>query len=266
MVINDFLAADMRKQMQADGYDLLDEFHAASKVGARFIGWDHTGYDFSSRSEAHDFKIANVKRRNGMAPLLLPEPSLVDARLDDLRTRRKSTRRFRRSSVCLRNLGTLLNHGYGFATDDRRSVPSGGGVYPLELYVIALNVTGLPTGTYHYLPHEHALERCGSDDSQPTLAQALDGAFDEGQAGFPAFHIVVTAAFIRNVYKYGLRGYRLCLLEAGHVVHAIILASLALDLGSLPNLNFYDASMDRFLDIDGVTESVLYMCSVGESE
>jgi len=193
MIINDFLAADMRKQMQADGYDLLDEFHAASKVGARFIGWDRTGYEFSSRPEAHDFKIANVKRRNGIPPLALPEPSLIDARLDDLRTRRKSTRRFRRSSVCLRNLGTLLNHGYGFATDDRRSVPSGGAVYPLELYVIALNVTGLPTGTYHYLPHEHALERCASDDSQPTLAHALNGAFDEGQAGFPAFHIVVTA-------------------------------------------------------------------------
>ena len=39
-----------------------------------------------------------------------------------------------------------------------RTVPSGGALYPLELYVAARRVDGLDEALYHYDPLRHVLE------------------------------------------------------------------------------------------------------------
>ena len=45
---------------------------------------------------------------------------------------------------------------------------------------------------------------------------------------------VVTAMFWRTRFKYGLRGYRFALLEAGHVVQNAVLAATAMRVAALP--------------------------------
>ena len=69
--------------------------------------------------------------------------------------------------------------------------------------------------------------------------------------------------FWRTRFKYGLRGYRFALIEAGHVAQNLLLTATALRLGSVPLGGLFDRRIDELLDLDGVNESVLYAVSVG---
>jgi SagB-type dehydrogenase family enzyme len=72
----------------------------------------------------------------------------------------------------------------------------------------------------------------------------------------------VTAMFWRARFKYGLRGYRFALLEAGHVGQNFLLAATARDLAAVPVGGFFDRRVDELLGVDGVDESAVYAISV----
>ena len=95
----------------------------------------------------------------------LPPPALPDGSLATAIAGRTSCRQFRTEAIALAQLGDVLHAGYGvLGTIDlwgefcERPVPSGGGLYPLELYALTQRVDGLPGGAYHYVPLTHALE------------------------------------------------------------------------------------------------------------
>ena len=69
--------------------------------------------------------------------------------------------------------------------------------------------------------------------------------------------------FWRSRFKYGQRGYRFALLEAGHLAQNVLLAAEALDLGAAPIGGFYDRQLAEFLEIDGVNEGPLYVIPIG---
>ena len=74
--------------------------------------------------------------------------------------------------------------------------------------------------------------------------------------------LFITATFKRNQLKYGERGYRGILLDAGHVSQNILLSSVALGCGACVVV----ACLDDFLQIDGVEESVLMAVSIGSTD
>jgi SagB-type dehydrogenase family enzyme len=69
--------------------------------------------------------------------------------------------------------------------------------------------------------------------------------------------------FWRSRFKYGLRGYRFVLLEAGHAAQNALLAAAALALAAVPLGGFYDRRVDELIEADGVDESALYLVCVG---
>jgi SagB-type dehydrogenase family enzyme len=142
---------------------------------------------------------------------------------------------------------------------DRRPAPSAGALYPLELYAIALRVDGLTPGIFHYDPYGHGLARLG-DAAPAGLAATVP---DESLVDRVACALVLTAVFWRSRFKYGQRGYRFVLLEAGHVAQNALLAAAALGVAALPLGGFYDARLDALLDVDGVDESSLYVLLLG---
>ena len=95
---------------------------------------------------------------------------------------RRSIRRYSGKPISLQDLSTLLFHGAGISghsdvqispeplaiTEDARLdfrvVASGGALYPLDLYVIATNVSQLAPGAYRYTPKHHALKPAGVGD------------------------------------------------------------------------------------------------------
>lgn len=76
--------------------------------------------------------------------------------------------------------------------------------------------------------------------------------------------IFIATLFERMLLKYGERGYRFILMEVGFVSQNISLICEALDLGSCMIGGFLDDEVNKFLEIDGLSESVLNVIIVGE--
>ncbi|WP_136420019.1 SagB family peptide dehydrogenase [Herbaspirillum sp. ST 5-3] len=128
-----------------------------------------------------------------------------------------------------------------------RAAPSAGGLYPIELYVVARAVDGLPAGLYHYDPEHHRLDTLGA---APTHFGAPDS---EGADAV----VLLSAVFRRTGNKYRDRAYRLAVADAGHLLENLRLAAHQAGMQARPLAQFDDALAARALGIDGVEEGVL---------
>lgn len=143
----------------------------------------------------------------------------------------------------------------------RRTAPSAGALYPLELYVAALHPLDFPAGLYHYAPHSHALEQLSAEHPGAAVQRTCT-AFGSyaGQAGVVIF---LTGVLERTLHKYGARGYRYILLEAGHVAQNLYLAATALDLTVSAISSFVETRVEGLLNLDGAAELPVYVLAAG---
>lgn len=181
---------------------------------------------------------------------------------------RISVREMMPCALSLEDMATLLHFGYGVTRDNKgttlprpfRVVPSGGALYPLEIFFYSSHVESLRPGLYHYNPSRHNLRLLREGDAGRTIAEGL---VQPDMASKAAAIIFLTALFERSVFKYGDRGYRFILLEAGHVAQNINLVACGLGLGCLNIGGFFDRRIDELLDLDGLTHSTVYMVAIG---
>ena len=183
---------------------------------------------------------------------------------------RRTWRQFSRNPVELEKLSTLL--GLSFGVQSRLHVPgigsallktspSGGARHPIETYVLALRVKGLPSGLYHYAAGTHRLELLRRGASPAEVVHYLNGQWWFGGA---AAVVLMTAVFARTQWKYPApRGYRIVLIDAGHVCQTFCLVATWLGLAPFCTMALADSRIERALRIDGVGESVLYAAGVG---
>jgi SagB-type dehydrogenase family enzyme len=128
--------------------------------------------------------------------------------------------------------------------DGYRTAPSAGALYPLELYVVAGRVAGLPAGVHHYLPADHVLEPVFAGDCREALAAA---AWDQDCIARAPLSMVLAGAFGRTERKYRDRGERYVWLEAGCAAENLALQAVALGLGSVVVAAFRDAEVSAVL-------------------
>ena len=143
-----------------------------------------------------------------------------------------------------------------------KAAPSGGALYPVELYLFAFRVTGLAPGLYHYAAADHALELVRTGGMAREVACLC---YTEALAEAAAV-IALTGISAKSRLKYGERGYRFTLLEAGHIAQNALLAANALELGACPFGGFIDDDLDRLLGIDGLDEVSLYLVAIGRGD
>jgi SagB-type dehydrogenase family enzyme len=189
---------------------------------------------------------------------------------EDVVTKRRSIRRFSNVPLDLTEISKLLYFGNGITgklapsgqgiVQPVRAAPSGGALYPIELYLAVCNGTDIEPGIYHYVAATHALEQLALGDFAPALSEATS---DSALFSHASITIILTAMFERTRFKYGERGYRFALLEAGHIAQNILLTSTALDLGGVAVGGFIDDEINEILGIDGVDEASIYMIALG---
>lgn len=219
-------------------------------------------------SEYRQGPLTFKKIRSELPSVNLPR-SGENSQLMETLLARRSCRLYRPGKLPLAALAEIVRGTYGMSLETNtfgqsapppRAVPSAGGCYPLELYLAAWAVESVEPGLYHYGVLDHGLEVMRLGDLRGEIRGLLAGqAVVEDVCAFLFF----AAVFERTLAKYGARGYRYVLLEAGHAAQNTCLIATELGLGSLCLGGFFDARLNRFLGLDGITEAVLYSVAVG---
>jgi len=142
-----------------------------------------------------------------------------------------------------------------------KTSPSGGALHPIEAYILAQRVQGLKRGFYHYNAANHELEWLRNGVPLRMLEQSLGH-----QRWFTdcAFFVLMTAVFGRTQWKYDFpRAYRVVLAESGHLCQTFCLSATWLGLAPCCTMAQMDTQWEKWLGIDGVTESILYVAGAG---
>lgn len=172
---------------------------------------------------------------------------------------RRSLRSFGATPLTLAEVSQLLWAAQG-VTDERgrRTAPSAGALYPLELYLVAGNVTGLPSGVYRYRPVEHELVQVAAGDRRAQVAAAC---WQSWVAEAPA-SVAFTAVYARTAKKYGERSVRYVPIEVGAAAENLALQAAALGLGTTVVGAYDDAKLAATLG-SAADEQPLALMPVG---
>jgi len=180
--------------------------------------------------------------------------------------RRRSRRIYRKETLRLEEVSFLLwatqgvrgkivgGHAY-------RTVPSAGCRHALETYLAILNVEGMASGIYRYLPLSHQLLY---EFSEEQLADKIvDAVFGQPYPGNAALTFIWTAIPYRMEWRYGLAAHRVIAIDAGHVCQNLYLGCEAIGAGTCAIGAYDQEKMDRLLRVDGEEEFAVYLASVG---
>jgi SagB-type dehydrogenase family enzyme len=203
--------------------------------------------------------------RSQAAPAIrLPAPaSRGDVSVEEALRTRRSVRAYQDEPITLAQLGQLLWAAQGITdTEGHRTAPSAGARYPIELYVAAGNVTGLPAGVYKYRPREHDLLPHLAGDRRGALAQSAVRQAWIPQA--PAI-LAITAVAERTRERYRDRTDRYVAIEVGLVGENVYLQATALGLSTVMVGAFQDDSVAAVLALDPA-ERPLALMPVGRAQ
>ncbi|MGR8930880.1 MAG: SagB/ThcOx family dehydrogenase [Gammaproteobacteria bacterium] len=158
------------------------------------------------------------RRFVGCEALSLPSPGTD---LDVLFSELDRPEQITQQPLTLKTVGLLLELSFGLSAwkqfgPDRwalRCNPSSGNLHPTEVYLISTDQSLLEAGVYHYVSHDHALERrCRFDTSEVT----------------PSLYIGLSSIHWREAWKYGERAFRYCQHDIGHALAALSYAAACL--------------------------------------
>lgn len=222
--------------------------------------------------------LAQVGRRvdAGLEAVHLPSPLPLPMAVHEAIARRRSVRELSGEPLHLDQLATLLQCAGGvtaYATTELtdgstcrlplRAAPSGGGLYPVDIQIAALSLKGLNKGLYRFSPADSSLLPLGNTGRAEvdSLISALPGDFVDVRRA-SAF-LVLSVAPWRSMRKYGARGMRFALMEAGYISENVHLACTALGIASCDYGGFYDNEINMLFGFDGTNEACVHVIVLG---
>jgi SagB-type dehydrogenase family enzyme len=180
---------------------------------------------------------------------------------------RRSHRNFKDTPLTVEDLSFLLWATQGITkvrdkTAAFRTVPSAGCRHAFETYLCILNVKGLETGIYRYLPMEHQLllvtkNKHLSDD-------IVTATFYQSFIGKAPVTFIWTAIPYRMEWRYHLAAHKVIAIDAGHVCQNLYLASAVIGGGTCAVAAYHQEMLDQLLGVDGTDEFAIYLAAVGK--
>ena len=119
-----------------------------------------------------------------------------------------------------------LTHGV-----NKRTVPSAGATYPLEIFLMHKGSSSLNEGVYGYNPQEHELKFYSSSSNWTKMASSCLGEDQEAIYNVSTVFLVF-ADYSRTTRRYGDRGVQYVHLEVGHAIQNFLLQLTSLNLNS----------------------------------
>ena len=174
------------------------------------------------------------------ATVALPKPDVVGRMtLERALGTRRSVREYAPGPLTLAEVSQILWAAHGVTgPGGKRTTPSARAVYPLQVWLVANDVTGLGPGIYRYAPEGHALHAVAEGDHRAAITAAAAGQASVERA--PAVVIVVGDSVLA-AEKFRGRAAAWLGMEAGFVIQDVYLEATALGLGTVMVGGFQDA-------------------------
>ena len=194
--------------------------------------------------------------------IILPEPRHKSSvSIEETMLHIKSVRQHSDRALSIQEVAQLLWAAQGIKnTSGKRTAPSAGATYPLEVYAIAGNIEGITRGIYKYKPHQHELIKTMDVDYREALTRA---ALNQQFIAQAPLNIIITAVYERTTGRYGGRGIRYVHMEAGHAAQNVCLQAVAMNLGAVVVGAFDDNQVAKALKLPD-DEVPLYIIPVGK--
>ena len=211
----------------------------------------------------------------------LPPYKNINAPIGSVIRSRRSRRDFKGKPLTLTDLSNLLYYGDGISGDfdfnlnkeeygtitfgDKymsklRTAPSGGGLYPIYLYIAALNINNLEKGIYKYMPFTHSLERIKLFNDKDLEKYYNDNVFGRGiDLRKAALSIYYVYSIYENSRKYGDMALQFALIETGEIAQNIQLTAAASGILACDIGGFNKTISEDLLNIDGNTNHVVHL-------
>ncbi len=201
----------------------------------------------------------------------IPLPSIETLKLPNIELneaikRRQSHRKYSKKPLDTEALSYALwaTQGVKKVVEGRatfRTVPSAGARHAFETLILVNHMEDLETGLYAYDAEHHAL----------VFLKPYDQVSDKILAGCLNQRMVIDAAVTffwfadieRMSYRYGERGYRYLLLDAGHICQNLYLVAEALHAKTCAIGAFDDDVLNQALELNTEQETVLYAAPLG---
>ena len=228
----------------------------------------------SVEQEREALEEASPETRQEGPVVELPPPRLSGAvSVEEALQNRRSIRAYADEPLTLAEVSQLLWAAYGitktmeglppFVRGGFRAAPSAGARFPLDLYLAAFNVSGLPAGIYLYLSETHQLMRVVEGDTRREVSRA---AFDQSHFETASAAIIYSAIFERTMVKYGERGReRYVCMDLGHSAENVYLQAYALRIGTCAIGAFTDLWLKKVCRMTRAEEP-LYIMPLGKVE
>ena len=228
--------------------------------------------DFSQTDQNRGIDVPPIEKpcRNDAVRIDLVKPgewkniSKID--LETAIGRRRSRRTYRNKALTLEEVSFLLWATQGVQGEiigghTYRTVPSAGCRHALETYLAILNVEGIVSGIYRYLPLSHQL--LYEFPEEQLANKIVDAVFGQPYPGNAALTFIWTAIPYRMEWRYGLAAHRVIAIDAGHVCQNLYLACEAIGARTCAIGAYDQEAVDRLIRVDGEEEFAVYLASVG---
>lgn len=251
LVFEAIMAMCIERGIVRDSRELLYGFHEDSSNPMNFS---------SDISPDEITKLVERKREHENKVCITFDGSNTSNLLELVRTRR-SVRKLSDKAISREHVFGLLEAGYTLG--ERRSTPSAGKLYPLQIYLVVTNDNQfIERGVYRYEPSSISLLKTENDATNEQLARALD------LPNVPGGIVVFIASDLSiGVSKYANRAYRYAFLEAGHVAQNMYLfAAETNTLGILEFGGFDDRAAAKLLDLNYPKTAIITTVIIGNKD
>lgn len=133
-----------------------------------------------------------------------------------------------------------------------RPIPSGGALFPCELYLLVGPGKVFPAGLYHYDAAHHALDIL----QQGNYLEQLQASLAHPDDTSPGYTLLLSCFFWKDGFKYEAFSYRLQGLDIGAVIGQSIIISDHYHLEATIHYQFLDRALDELLGLDPLHESI----------
>ncbi|MBC2712246.1 MAG: SagB/ThcOx family dehydrogenase [Desulfosarcina sp.] len=205
--------------------------------------------------------VAKDNKQNQGAVMKLPQPKTEGTvSVERAIKQRRTIRVYDPQVLHLDQLSQLLWSAQGITGRNgfKRAAPSAGALYPMDVYTVVGqdSVEQIEAGVYHYESKGHMLSQVTKQDLRDRFARAA--LLQMWMAKAPV-NLVITAEYSRVTGKYGKRGVRYALIEAGHIGQNLFLQAEALGLKAGIVGAFHDKELVEIMKLPRSHEPLLVM-------